>query len=255
MRLTIKTLTLFPAFLAFALFFEVHHAFAGLPGPRPTPPASSAAPVAVTFNGSGSANFREIYSQVGSFACAVVTNTSNEDAANVKWSVNWKVRPVGGVTVDAKKFSFSGQSLRTDSSDCAGGFSFPCTAGLSNYEGSIPGLKIQKSGKSGFILSLSARDQLRGVNPSASTCFQSSVFDNAITGGLNNKDITEVRIKITPIRNSQRKSLKFKNKKIFDCTDPAKTQAFLSNTCSITTNLSGTVVVNGKWDVRLLPVK
>jgi hypothetical protein len=219
----------------------------------PTPPPSQAAAATVKFKGTGSASFRESYTQNSSGACSVRNVLATEEATDVSWNVVWsKLKPVGGASYTSTAMSFTGQNFRSDSDDCPGAQGFLCASTLTNDENSFPFLKVSKSGKSAFILTINAEDQLRGLNPTNTTCFQSSIFDNAITEGLNQQSITQLRVKLTPAKKSKKKTLKFTNKKTFDCTDPAKSAAFTNNTCSLTTNLTGTLTINGKYDAKIV---
>lgn len=238
--------------LSFALTLE---AFAQdptvSPSPLPTPPPTTAAPISITYSGKGSANFQEVFSETAGGSCPIRTNTSNENDTDLTWKAVWKLKPVAGYRYYPKKSSFAGKHSRTDTDDC-GGQPVLCSSQLQYQPGSLPVMRVEKSGKSGFVLVISAEDSLDGKDPTSTTCSNSSVFDNAITEGMNDKNVTEMRIKLTPATTSTKQTFKFTNKKTFDCADPAKTLYFISNACTLTMNLSGTVVVDGKWTGKVL---
>lgn len=223
------------------------------PSPISTPARSKlGALITLGYKGSGSANFKEEYSEQRSGCTGGLRrNVSNEDATNLTWNITWKQKAAAGFSFYPKKASFLGKSMRTDSDDC-GGQPSVCTSNLNYAQDQLPLLKIEKSGKKGFLLTITAEEQLDGYDSTASACGQSSVFDNAITDGLNQTKVTQIRIKLTPAAKSVSKKLAFTNVKTFDCTDPAKTQFFINNTCTLTMNLAGTVTVGGKWKAKLL---
>lgn len=238
-------------FLFFLTFFA-SNSFAGDPPPTPEALPSSEKPVTLGYKAKGSASFIETYSMTRSGQCSVDTATSKEDATNIVWNSTWKVKPTDRQYVTARSPKFSGHSSRTDSSSCNPGHDFLCDGDLQLDEGYYPQLKIKKSGKKSFIVTINAEQGLYVPNASNSTCFQSSIFDNAITEGLNYTEITELRIKITRAKESKSTKIKFKINKSFDCTDPAKTLYFLSNSCTLDTSLSGTVTIKGMWSAKLL---
>lgn len=243
--------------LAFSLSLPAS-ALAARPRPKPTPRPSAVPAVQITYVGSGSANFTETFSQPQdgcNLATGLKTTTSSEDTNQIQWNVQWKgVKPAANAQFDAKSAAFSAKVVRTDTDDCGGGLPSPCYSDLGLSQGFVPELNIDKSGKTGFILRLSAESQLRGSNlTGGTTCLLSSVFDNAITEGMNGVQVSEVRVKLTPAKKSQRKVLNFTIQKNFGCVDPAKQAAFTFTNCNITTNLSGTVTVQGKWNAKILP--
>ena len=244
--------TVFRAHLSAAVFAFTSVAWAGTPTPVPTPPPSSAAQVSVIYQGSGAANFDEVYRRSGSASCPVFDVSAREDASNVNWKVAWKVRPSGGVVVVPQAGNqFSGQLSRIDSNTCHVGADFVCNSELANSSEDLPLMKIEKSGRA-YILSLTAENQLSSINPTLNTCFNNSIFDNAIVDGLNQQNISELKIKISPAKERKVRTLKFTINKSFDCADPAKTLAFLANACSISADFSGTVKVRGRWKARLV---
>jgi hypothetical protein len=208
------------------------------------------AKVTISYSGSGSATFQEISSQAGDNSCPIETTTSTESVTGATWNVEWKnVRPADGANPDPKSATFSAANTRTDVFSCGGQLN--CNSTLGYFEGIEPGLLVAKSGRNGFIITVIAEQTTRGSNASGSTCLQSSVFDNAITEGMNSTNITAVRIKLTPNTKSKRTTIPITIDDSFDCKDPAKDASpYISNSCSISTEFSGNVRVNGKWKAR-----
>lgn len=216
--------------------------------------ASKKAPAKVNINysGGGVGHFVEKYAEYGNGVCAVVTRTSDEIVTDVNWLVDWKnIKPAVGSNPKPIQAFFAGNNSRLDSDDC-GGPEFICISVFTLFDGVLPGMTIAKSGKS-YILTLLGEQLIRapGLSTSAA-CMQSSVFDNAITEGMNSINVTTIKVKITPTAKKKKTILPFTMTKNFDCTDPAKTAAFVSNSCTIMTSFEGIVTITGKWKARLV---
>lgn len=206
--------------------------------------------VTIKYVGTGFASFLETYTQPGN-SCSVQTTTAREDVSSVNWNITWKdLTPSVGANIKARKTSFSAFNSRTDSQDC-GGASFSCTSKIGSYPGVPPTVTVSKSGK-GFILTILAEQQTKSSENTSSTCLQSSVFDNAITEGMNGKYVTALKIKLQPSDQVKTKTLPFSLNKAYDCVDPAKQMSFLSTACEVETSFTGTVKVTGQWKASLV---
>lgn len=233
--------------ISVCIIMPIHHAAAQRKA------ATSGGKINITFNGSGSAEFKETYTEK-TFNCAISTVVAKENVDGANWNIVWKnVNPITGANTKASSATFTSPNLRSDSYGCNefGNPESTCTSSLEYAYGLLPSLRVTKSGKA-VIVEVLAQELLSGTGSNNPACGRTSIFNNAIVDGANGINVTSVKIKLTPTTEKKTKKLQYTLGKTYDCRDPAKTASFLSNDCYITTNFMGSVTITGKYKATLV---